>query len=108
LHAAAALLGGQDGVGQEAGIVGAQQVGLFGLQVTQHTLTLTGLRCQAGIRFAAPLPAQAEVVEGGVERAALDFAALGGVVVCHHRTPGRWVAVESSSERMVGGPINKR
>src|SRR5262245_7743899 len=64
---AAALLGAQHRVGEELRVVGAQQVRLLDLQVAAHAFALAGIGGERAVGLAVPVPAQAELVEGGVE-----------------------------------------
>ena len=66
----AAALRREDRVGRELGVVGVQHVRLRGFEISADPRTLVGLRRQGPVGVTVPMPAQAQFVERGVERAA--------------------------------------
>ena len=61
-----ARLGGLDGVDQEVGVVGLEQVGLVGFQVAAQAFAVAVGAVAALVDRAVPVEAQAQFMEGGV------------------------------------------
>src|SRR5437899_1376868 len=83
----AARLGGLDRRDQKVGIVGAQQVRMFGLQVDADAVLVFAVREQVAVGREVPVPSEPEFVKRGVVGVAMEF---GGIE--HGGSPGRWAA----------------